>query len=136
MRTAEVLKQTITGLIPIKLRRGRDLSDVLSKKPGHKVAKDKDSAQIHVRLLEPVQRLPITPVERLAIRRLKGTGSMPFNQLVALVAKDLYHEELRAGAGVLDIGLFGSGLFTRDVTRDLKAGDGILWKIKQEKGNV
>ena len=128
--------QAVTDFISIKLRRSKNLSGALSKKSGRGAVKNDDPAQLSVRLLDPPSRLPITPVEQLAICRLKGTGSMPLNQLVALVAKDLYRKELRAGAGILDIGLFGSRLFTRDVNRELKAGDGILWKIKQAKGNV
>jgi hypothetical protein len=48
----------------------------------------------------------------------------------------LYREELRNGASVLDIGLFGSRFFTRDVVRELKAGDGILWEIREERKSV
>jgi hypothetical protein len=33
----------------------------------------------------------------------------------------------------LDIGLFGSRLFNGDVIRELKAGDGVLWKIEELK---
>jgi hypothetical protein len=52
---------------------------------------------------------------------------------VNAVSADLYAEELRTGAGALDIGLFGSRLFSGDVIRELKAGDGILWKIGEPK---
>jgi hypothetical protein len=47
------------------------------------------------------------------------------------IAAELYTDELRNGAGVLDLGLFGSRLFSGDVMRELKAGDGILWEIEQ-----
>jgi hypothetical protein len=55
-----------------------------------------------------------------------------FDKLVKIVAADLYAEELRKGAGVLDIGLFGSRLFNNDIVRELEARDGVLWKIKRE----
>lgn len=45
------------------------------------------------------------------------------------VAEDLYQEELHLGAAIVDIGLFGSGLFDRDVSAAIKAADGILWKV-------
>lgn len=38
------------------------------------------------------------------------------------------------GAAVLDIGLFGDRLFNRDIIQELRAGDGIFWEIKAERG--
>ena len=61
---------------------------------------------------------------------------MPFATLVKTAAKDLYLEELRQGAGILDIGLFGDGLFNRDLVRELLSGDGVLWEIKQERESL
>jgi hypothetical protein len=77
--------------------------------------------------------LPATPVEQRLIAALKEAGPVSFATLVKRVAADLYAEELGKGAGVLDIGLFGDRLFSREVVRELKAGDGILWEIKQER---
>jgi hypothetical protein len=54
---------------------------------------------------------------------------------VKRVAADLYAEELRKGASVLDIGLYGDRLFNQDVVRELKAADGILWEIKRDPAN-
>ena len=85
-----------------------------------------------VRLIDSPRRVPATPVEQRLQVMLKG-GPVSLEQLVKDVAAELYEEELRMGAGVLDIGLFGSGLFNGDVSRELKAGDGILWKIGELK---
>jgi hypothetical protein len=52
---------------------------------------------------------------------------------VKTVAGEVYAEELRKGSGVLDIGLFGSRLFSSDVVRELEGGDGVLWKIMHER---
>jgi hypothetical protein len=78
-------------------------------------------------------RQPETRVEQLAVSVLASKGAIPLDTLAERVASELYGEELRNGAGVLDIGLFGSRFFTRDVVRELKAGDGILWEIKEER---
>jgi hypothetical protein len=77
-------------------------------------------------------RPPGTPVEQLAVSVLVSKGAISLDALAERVASELYREELRQGAGVLDIGLFGSRFFTRDVICELEAGDGILWEIKEE----
>jgi hypothetical protein len=78
-------------------------------------------------------RRPETRVEQLAVSLLASKGVIPLDTLAERVASELYREELRNGASVLDIGLFGSRFFTRDVVRELKAGNGILWEIKEER---
>jgi hypothetical protein len=82
-----------------------------------------------VRLLEPTRRAPLTLVESEVISLIKNEGLTSYDRLVQRVADDLYQEELRSGAGALDIGLFGSRLFDRDVVCALKDADGILWKV-------
>lgn len=82
-----------------------------------------------VRLMEPPGRAPLTPVESRVISLLINDGTISFDRLVQRVADELYQEELRHGAGALDIGLFGSRLFHRDVVDALRGADGILWKI-------
>jgi hypothetical protein len=89
-----------------------------------------------VRLLTPPNRSPATPVEKLAVAALEEHEETPLALLVDRVAKDIYRDEIRAGAWTLDIGLFGSRLFARDVTRELQAADGILWKIQQREEPV
>ena len=86
--------------------------------------------------IDSPQRLPATPIEHRLISALKKVGVISFEKLVKTVAADLYAEELRKGAGVLDIGLFGSRLFNDDVVRELNAGDGILWEIKSERKSL
>jgi hypothetical protein len=79
-------------------------------------------------------RQPATRVEQLALSVLASQGAIPLDTLAERVASELYREELRNGAGVLDIGLFGSRVFTSDVVRELEAGDGVLWEIRHEQG--
>jgi hypothetical protein len=85
-----------------------------------------------VRLIDPPRRLPATPIEQRLITTLKKAGPVSFAKLVKNLSGDLYAEELRKGAGVLDIGLFGSRLFNDDVARELKAANGTLWEIKSK----
>jgi hypothetical protein len=89
-----------------------------------------------VQQVDSPHRLPATPIERQLISALKKVGAVSLEELVKTVAADLYAEELRKGAGVLDIGLFGSRLFNDDVVRELNAGDGILWEIKSERKSL
>ena len=95
---------------------------------------EKEKAQTGtVRLIDPPRRAPVTPIETRVVSALNNTGPVSFARLVKTVAADLYAEELRKGAGVLDIGLLGDRLFDRDIIRELKAGDGILWEIKPDQ---
>ena len=41
----------------------------------------------------------------------------------------LYRKELRDGGWLLDLGLFGSGLFVADAKRELRAGRDVIWEI-------
>ncbi len=81
--------------------------------------------------LDPPRRSPSTPIEQRLASALNKATSLPFERLVKAVSDDLYEEELRKGAGVLDIGFFGNRLFHGDVIRALQAGDGILWEIRK-----
>lgn len=67
------------------------------------------------------------------VAKLKREGKIPFRVLVERVARDLYLDELRRGAWVVDIGLFGEALFVPEVVRELQAADGILWDIERPK---
>jgi hypothetical protein len=84
-----------------------------------------------VRLIDSPRRLPETLIEQRVSSRLTRSRRVAFSALVNEIAAELYTDELRNGAGVLDLGLFGSRLFSGDVMRELKAGDGILWEIEQ-----
>jgi hypothetical protein len=84
-----------------------------------------------VRLIDSPRRLPETLIEQRVSSRLTRSRRVAFSALVHEIAAELYTDELRNGAGVLDLGLFGSRLFSGDVMRELKAGDGILWEIEQ-----
>ena len=83
-----------------------------------------------VQQIDSPQRLPATPIEHRLISALKKVGVISFEKLVKTVAADLYAEELRKGAGVLDIGLFGSRLFNDDVVRELNAA---RWNLVGDK---
>jgi hypothetical protein len=85
-----------------------------------------------VQLIDSPRRLPATPIEQRLWSALRATGPILFVRLVKKIAAELYSDELRHGAGVLDIGLIGDRLFNRDIIRELNAGNGILWEIKQQ----
>jgi len=112
----------IRRLFPVSLRRERSSGALRT---------EADAAV--VRLIESPRRLPTTPIEQRLVSALKEAGPVPVSSLVKRVAAELYADELRGGAGVLDIGLLGDRLFNRDIIRELKAGDGILWEIRQER---
>jgi hypothetical protein len=82
-----------------------------------------------VRFLQSPGRSPQTHIEAELIAVLKDEGTISLNELVQRVADRLYHEELQRGAGALDIGLFGSGLFDREAFAALEAGAGVLWEV-------
>lgn len=88
-----------------------------------------------VRLMHAPKRLPQTAIEQQLMSTLQEGGTISLSRLVNAVATDLYTNELRKGAGVLDIGLFGSRLFTGEVLQELEAGDGILWVIEAGRDN-
>jgi hypothetical protein len=89
-----------------------------------------------VQLIDSPRRLPATPIEQRLSSALKETGPILLVSLVKRVAAELYNDELRQGAGVLDIGLIGDRLFNRDIIRALDSGNGILWEIKQPRKSV
>ncbi|MGH7873348.1 MAG: hypothetical protein ACREQO_14135 [Candidatus Binatia bacterium] len=86
-------------------------------------------ARLSVRLIRPTHRAAGTPVETQIVSILAREGAMSYENLVQRVADELYRKELRHGGGALDIGLFGSRLFDRDVVSALEAGDGVIWEI-------
>jgi hypothetical protein len=82
-----------------------------------------------VRLLDSRSQPPSSPVQQQLLAVLNRSGAASVSSLVHAVAEDLYIEELRLGAGILDIGLFGSRIFHNDIIQELRAGDGTLWQI-------
>src|SRR4030095_12167067 len=88
---------------------------------------DKTEADHVVRFFDAPSRSPVTPIEIRVDAMLRQSGLVSLATLVKKIGADLYLEELHSGAGVLDIGLFGDRLFERDVLREVKAADGILW---------
>jgi len=75
---------------------------------------------------------PGTPIERLVVAALAEQGALPLDLLVQRVAGEMYREFCRSGATILDIGLFGSKLFVRDVIAEIEARDGSLWRIESD----
>jgi hypothetical protein len=106
-------------------------SDVLSKMPFciNPPAATRRDTGLKVRLHQSANRRRATAAEIVVVELLSHAEEMPLETVVALVAEDLYHEELRAGAWAVDVGLFGSGLFVAEARRTLKAGEGELWDI-------
>ena len=82
-----------------------------------------------VRLVDTPRRQAETSIELQIISILKEAGAVSHDQLVQRIARDLYEGELRRGAAVVDIGMFGSRLFEPEVAQSLRAGDGTLWEI-------
>ncbi|MBI2088992.1 MAG: hypothetical protein HYT78_09655 [Deltaproteobacteria bacterium] len=95
---------------------------------------DQNANDLVVQLLASPSRQPESSVERLTIALLRQEGPTPFPALVERVAREVYLDEIRNGAWVTDIGLFGPGLFVPDVVRELEAGNGVLWEIKKPQG--
>ncbi len=128
---------TVGGVIPMLIarvfRRGERRPWALALQRAQAHAPPLERRERNVRLVEPAPRLPLTPFERLVVETLTREGVLRFNTLVERIALDFYLDELRHGAWILDIGLFGSKLFIPEVARELKAGDGILWEIKAEE---
>jgi hypothetical protein len=120
---------------PIRQKMRQFLHSSLSQRKSHDANSAKTDGAV-VRLLAAPRREPLTPIEQRLISMLKNAGPIPFAKLVKTAAKDLYTEELRRGAGVLDIGLFGDGLFNRDLVQELMSGDGVLWEIRQERESL
>jgi hypothetical protein len=102
-----------------------------ARKPFVEIEPERDSA---VHLIERPGRAPSNQLEHLIVSILKAKGAVPFRSLVRQAAADLYREEMRNGAGVLDIGLFGGSLFAGEVAGEVKAGDGVLWQIDKPAG--
>ena len=86
-----------------------------------------------VQLLDAPGRTPQTPIQQALVAALKEAGSSSLAVLVKRVSGELYRDELRKGAAVLDIGLFGDRLFNRDVVEALRAGNGTFWEIKPQR---
>ena len=82
-----------------------------------------------VRLVDTPRRQAENEIELQIISILQKAGAVSHDQLVQRVARDLYEGELRRGAAVVDIGMFGSRLFEPEVARSLRAGDGTIWEI-------
>jgi hypothetical protein len=110
----------------------RKLFRAPSNRPSFDDALKPSAGEAIVQQIDSPHRLPATPIEHRLTSALRKVGVISFEKLVKSVAADLYAEELRKGAGVLDIGLFGSRLFNDDVVRELKAANGILWEIKSK----
>ena len=91
-----------------------------------------DAGSALVRLLDSSSP-PQTPIQRALMAALKEAGGVSLEALVKRVTAELYREELRQGAAVLDIGLFGDRLFNRDVVQEVRAGNGIFWEIKPHR---
>jgi hypothetical protein len=120
--------KNLTEVKPAGWHMWKILSGAAQRRSGDSVVRPAAEAG-SVRLIEPPPRGPATPVECQIVSALKSAGVVSYDRLVQGVAEVFYTEELRRGAGVLDIGLLGSRLFTREVIGALDAANGILWEI-------
>jgi len=107
--------------------------NLFSRRANKPALSNKSSFDLIVRLIEPRSSAGLSPIERLAVLKLKQEGALPLELLAERVATDLYHEELRNGAWVVDIGFFGNRLFVPDVVKEIQQRNGSLWNIEEGK---
>ena len=81
-------------------------------------------------------RKPTTAVDLWVISVLERGGPAVFGELVKQIADQMYLEELRHGAAVIDIGLFGARLFHAQAAAILERGDGVWWTIGEWAANL
>ena len=84
---------------------------------------------LKVRLVANPSRGPATVAERAVVELLGRTEDAVLELVVAVVAEELYREEIHAGAWMVDLGLFSSAWFAPEARRLLEAGNGELWQI-------
>jgi hypothetical protein len=82
-----------------------------------------------VRLVTNPSRGPVTAAERAVVELLRRTDDVLLERLVAVVAEELYREEIHAGAWIVDLGLFSSAWFAPEARRLLETGNDELWQI-------
>jgi hypothetical protein len=84
---------------------------------------------LKVRLLANLSRGPATAAERAVVELLRRSDGALLQPAVAVIAEELYREEINAGAWMVDLGLFSSTWFAPEARRLLKNGNGELWQI-------
>jgi len=82
-----------------------------------------------VRLLRNARRAPASEAEAVVVELLPRTKDASLDSLISVVAEKLYRDEIRAGAWIVDLGLFSSGLFVPEARCLLETGNGELWQI-------
>src|SRR5262245_57869293 len=107
--------------------------NLFSRRANKPALSNKSSFDLIVRLIEPLASAGLSQIERLDVLKLSQEGALPLELLAERVATDLYHEELRNGAWVVDIGFFGNRLFVPDVIKEIQQRNGSLWKIEEGK---
>lgn len=128
-----VLKQAISRFVSVKFFRGKAGATSPDAGKGQSLGQGRGHNSVKVRPLESPARLPTTAVERLTLEILEERGEVDFDGLSQKVARKMYLDELGRGAALLDIGLWGPGLFLPEVTREIRARDGELWEIGRGK---
>jgi hypothetical protein len=96
-------------------------------------------SQARVRLMQSGGRRPADSVEQMIRNFLCQEGPKDVAKVVKRVAMRIYQDELRQGARLLDIGLFGAKLFEPEVAKALRSGMGVLWTddpFEPAKGNL
>ena len=104
---------------------------VLSKWLFGSRAPERPQSQIaaKVRLVANPSRGPASAAERAVVELLRRTDDALLEHLVAVVAEELYREEIHAGAWMVDLGLFSSAWFAPEARRLLETGNDELWQI-------
>jgi hypothetical protein len=72
--------------------------------------------------------------ERMVCQIPEAEGPRSAAELVKRVAQEMYYEELRLGAGVVEIGIFGPAIFEREVQEFLEPMVGRSITVESEQG--
>jgi hypothetical protein len=71
--------------------------------------------------------------ERMVCQILEAEGPRRAAELVNRVAQEMYYEELRLGAGAVDIGIFGPTILEREVQEFLESMVGRCITVESEQ---
>jgi hypothetical protein len=82
-----------------------------------------------IRVMTSPRRAAATEAELFVAGLLHSRNNRSYPEVISALADFIYSKELKKGAWVLDVGLFGSSLFVSEACQELESGKGILWEI-------
>ena len=86
--------------------------------------------------LDAPARRPVVDIDLWILSVLQAHESMTLSDLVARVADRLYHDAVRDGAAIVDIGLFGAKLYHPEAAAVVSRGDGRWWTIEEVRSTA